>query len=83
MCFKKKVPLFIIVLFTLCILLIITCFVLSYVVKDFTKNYQNYIVIAMMVELIIIIILGLWAKLSNYFVDEEKKEISDYEKNLI
>jgi hypothetical protein len=37
----------------------------------------------MMVELIIIIILGLWAKLSNYFVDEEKTEISDYEKSLI
>ena len=26
-----------------------------------------------MIELIIIIILGLWAKLSNYFVDEEKE----------
>ena len=37
----------------------------------------------MMVELIIIIILSLWAKLSNYYVDEEKTEISDYEKNLI
>lgn len=83
MCLKKKVPLFIIVLFTLCILLIITCLVLSYVVKDFTKNYQNYLVIGMMVEFIIIIILGLWAKLSNYFVDEEKTEISDYEKSLI
>lgn len=83
MCFKKKVPLFIILLFTLCIFIIITCLILSYVVKDFSKNYQNYLVIAMMVELIIIIILGLWAKLSNYFVDEEKTEISDYEKSLI
>ena len=63
--------------------IIVTCFILSYVIKDFSKNYQNYIVIAMMVELIIIIILGVWAKLSNYFVDEEKKEISDYEKSLI
>ena len=83
MCFKKKIPLFIIFLFTLCILIIITCLILSYVVKDFSKNYQNYLVIAMMVELIIIIILSLWAKLSNYYVDEEKTEISDYEKNLI
>ena len=83
MCFKKKVPLFIIVLLTLCILIIVTCLILSYVVKDFTKNYQNYLVIGMMVELIIIIILGLWAKFSNYFVDEEKTEISDYEKSLI
>ena len=79
---KKKIPLFIIFLFTLCILIIVTCLILSYVVKDFSKNYQNYLVIGMIVELIIII-LGLWAKFSNYFVDEEKTEISDYEKSLI
>ena len=83
MCCKKKIPLFIIVLFTLCILIILICFLLSYITKDFSKNYKNYLVIAMMVELIIIIILALWAKLSNYFVDEEKKEISDNEKSLI
>lgn len=70
--------------FILSILLPFVLIIITFIINNFIKKYNNIFAIICCVEFIFIILsLGLWIKIRLDFINSKNKELNDIEKSLL